>query len=99
MGTRYSASLRPCAPVKVLNVVTLAFHGIEISCSEALSPGALVLNVSSTKYRSVARRICSCGRSWYGPSPMMSVNCTSAASKWPSELEPSHHTPVSSAPM
>jgi hypothetical protein len=48
MGTRYSASLRPCAPVKVLNVVTLAFHGIEISCSEALSPAALSVNAVST---------------------------------------------------
>ena len=48
MGTRYSASLRPCVPVKVLNVVTLAFHGIEISCSEALEPGASTLNAVST---------------------------------------------------
>ena len=29
----------------------------------------------------------------------MSLNCTSAASKLPRVLEPSHHTPVSSAPM
>ena len=48
MGTRYSASLRPCVPVKVLNVVTLAFHGIEISCSEALEPSALASNAVST---------------------------------------------------
>jgi hypothetical protein len=48
MGTRYSASLRPCVPVKVLNVVTLAFHGIEISCSEALEPDALASNAVST---------------------------------------------------
>ncbi len=34
--------------LKVLNVVTLAFHGIEISCSEALEPGALASNVVST---------------------------------------------------
>jgi len=33
---------------KVLNVVTLAFHGIEISCSEALEPGALASNAVST---------------------------------------------------
>ncbi len=33
---------------KVLNVVTLAFHGIEISCSEALEPDALASNVVST---------------------------------------------------
>jgi len=48
IGTRYSASLRPCVPVKVLNVVTLASHGIEISCSEALAPAASPLDAVST---------------------------------------------------
>ncbi len=33
---------------KVLNVVTLAFHGIEISCSEALEPDAFASNAVST---------------------------------------------------
>jgi hypothetical protein len=47
-GVRYSASLRPCAPVKVRNVVEVALHGIEISCSWAVSPCAPSENVVST---------------------------------------------------
>ena len=47
-GVRYSASLRPCAPTKVRNVVELASHGIEISCSWAVAPVALALNTTST---------------------------------------------------
>jgi hypothetical protein len=70
-GVRYSA-LRPSAPTKVRNVAELAFHSFEISCSWAVSPGALAENVRSTLYRSVARWICSCGRSWFGPDLMMS---------------------------
>ena len=97
-GVRYSASLRPCAPAKVRNVVEFALHSFEISCSWAEAPGALVENVSSTLYRSVARWMYSCGRSWFGPDPMMSGNCTSTESKWPTELLPSHHRPVSWAP-
>ena len=79
-GVRYSASLRPCAPAKVRNVVEFALHSFEISCTWAVAPRALPENVSSTLYRSVARWICSCGRSWNGPIPMMSVNCTSTES-------------------
>ena len=47
-GVRYSASLRPSVPTKVRNVVEFASHGIEISCSWAVAPVALVLNIMST---------------------------------------------------
>ena len=48
-GVRYSASLRPCAPAKVRNVVELALHGFEISCSWAVAPTALALKTVSMK--------------------------------------------------
>jgi len=47
-GVRYSASLRPCAPTKVRNVVELASHAVEISCSWAVAPVALALYTRST---------------------------------------------------
>ena len=47
-GVRYSASLRPCAPTKVRNVVEFALHSFEISCSWAVAPVALAQNVGST---------------------------------------------------
>jgi len=47
-GVRYSASLRPCAPTKVRNVVKFASHGIEISCSWAVAPTAKALKFVST---------------------------------------------------
>jgi hypothetical protein len=56
-GVRYSASLRPCAPTKVRNVVEFAFHTFEISCTWAVAPTALTLKFVSMKYRSVARWI------------------------------------------
>ena len=47
-GVRYSSSLRPFAPAKVRNVVEVALHTCEISCSWAVVPVAVVPNAVST---------------------------------------------------